>query len=272
MASRRRSRLRLAELIEIGIRNGSIVVDLSGHRVPSRKIHLSFWIYTLSVSGCAIARSNDKCWNCGKKFKIIYRHGEITSVDSCKKTSGFSSSFTIPVNSGKLVLANDLRVYWGWHRDFMLDNEHPSSMRAVSEAYAEKGMLHCFIGDTSPKIYLSNRRQIVIANMTEEESQKLKLKQIGQLKTDIYWYCAADFALLAKQVGYKTTFSEIIKDNNTTIIDVTPGRYKGTMELKPDNTHDNGVYSKIYKARERKKVSSSKKKVAKKAKKKSRSK
>jgi len=118
------------------------------------------------------------------------------------------------VPSGKIVFENDLRDYFPIAgdtdpEDLFLNNYF------LAKQYANAGMVHFYVGNTSPCVRQYSKKKLQVA-------QKKTGKSLGVIYTNLWWYCAADYDELAKRLDVKK-----FKDNPSFIIaDVEPGVYE----------------------------------------------
>lgn len=166
-----------------------------------------------------------ECTNCGEKVKFSFKENanKLVAKTSCKYKDGFPEIVTyIDVPSGEIVLFNDLRQFYEeLEEDFNTCTN--AGIKAYSEAYAKQGLITHFVGNTCPDV--SQKGNILSIG----ESKRGKV--IGDICTDLWWYCAADRVALEKAM--KKTVKEYQKDYHATgawpkliIAKVEPGRYK----------------------------------------------
>lgn len=207
----------------------------------------------------------NRCYKCAGEveFELDLKTKVATATTECKNAKGvppYSVEMDIP--SGKLVVANDLRQFIDVAADY--DVNYEEGCRRTAEAYAANGMFHFFLGNTCPGIYqkgdfitIGNPKRdevdyvdddgkklpdkiIQAANAAAEkvakEREKIYGKDLGSVCTDLWWYCGVDYEYLKKKAG--KAFKTIIKDDYTTIVKLTPGRYKATGLTHVSRQHE----------------------------------
>lgn len=137
----------------------------------------------------------------------------------------------IPVPSGRLLFANDLRPLTGLLKSF--DTRSPEGVFAMSLQYSFYGMAHVFVGNTSPAIVRVGDELHVKTNT--------QAKGMGSIDTALWWYSAMDAekfvercALMGEDPAFFDTFE----------VEVTPGVYAFTRE-DVDRDARNVVLSRI---------------------------
>jgi hypothetical protein len=100
--------------------------------------------------------------------------------------------------SGKIIIENDLR------EDFLNDGEEDdfdiNSTRGKIECtqfYADKGLLHGFVGNSCPGVYYSKEEGVILIGAEYDDKDKPILpndtyKRITSICTDLWWYSICD--------------------------------------------------------------------------------
>ena len=197
----------------------------------------------------------NRCYKCSGEieFELDLKTKTATATTECKHANGFGPySVEMDIPSGKLVIANDLRQFIDVAADY--DVNYEEGCKRTAEAYAANGMFHFFLGNTCPGIYqkgdfitIGNAKHDEVDYVDEDgkkiqqkiidaankaadkkakEREKPYGKDLGSVCTDLWWYCGVDYEYLKKKAG--KDFKRIIKDHYTTIVKLTPGRYKAT--------------------------------------------
>lgn len=138
--------------------------------------------------------------------------------------------------SGKIIVENDLRQFFN-DEDFDVNSK--KGIIQTMEHYAKQGMLHGFVGNSSPTLLFSKKdKKIIIgADYDEYESRETdglpndSYKELAYVCTDLWWYSIVDVEHF-KKLHPETDMSSF------TIVDVP----KGTWELR----HNYGISSHSY--------------------------
>lgn len=169
-----------------------------------------------------------ECANCGERVEFPFKENadELVANTSCKYKDGFPEIVTyLDVPSGEIVLFNDLREFYKESEESinMINICTNAGIKAYSEAYAKQGLVTHFVGNTCPNVSQKGN------TLSIGESKRGKV--IGDICTDLWWYCAADRVALERAM--KKTAEEYQKDYRATgawpeliIAKVKPGRYK----------------------------------------------
>jgi hypothetical protein len=114
--------------------------------------------------------------------------------------------------------------------------------------FSEKGILHGFVGNSSPGLYWNSEKQILEIGTeidweeTEEPVNK-SLREVGHVCTDLWWYSIMDYEEYKKRGG---------KDNDhwtNNIIEIPKGKYRLThyYGVSTQEYHPNTAYAKLEK-------------------------
>lgn len=120
---------------------------------------------------------------------------------------------TIDVPSGKLLVANDLRDFFG--QDELSEISSGVNLRAsegvvqLTESFAKKGMFFCYIGDCVG-FHFENEKLII-------ETPKDDMSYIYKLEPSLRWFSAIDYD------NYLSTMKKLPDDY--CVIDLDPGTY-----------------------------------------------
>ncbi|MBX7224228.1 MAG: hypothetical protein K1Y36_30215 [Blastocatellia bacterium] len=176
----------------------------------------------------------DECHLCGSKL-VAYTDGSAVWMGNpdhpCPFPDGIQSySVEIDIVSGELLFANDLRAEYPVNDDF--DVNLVSEQIRCSQAYAEAGLIHMYVGNTCPGVYQADSPDtLVVGNSPRKANQSQVIKKLyqrrhGSICTDLWWVSICDLAdYLARSGETKETY--LVKTEDT-IVSVRPGRWRAT--------------------------------------------
>ena len=141
---------------------------------------------------------------------------------------------TIFETSGKIIVENDLRSFFQEGEDF--DINATKGIVQTMEFYAKQGMLHGFVGNSCPGIFLSEKHGQIDIGANHDEDYETVLpddsyEQITSVCTDLWWYSIVDLEHFKK-------LHPDVDTSNFDIVDIPAG----TWEL----SHKYGISSKGY--------------------------
>jgi hypothetical protein len=183
-----------------------------------------------------------ECGNCGLAAEFICNGKKLKIKHPCPNPNGlYPMEAELNVPSGKIVFANDLRNIFRIIGNFNV-NQNIGILSTV-RAYEEVGMMHFFVGNTMPGIWKADNERLTISygpkdKFYDEDKKALvsydeKVVQlttpegteVGDICTDLWWYCAVDHDELSNRLGNNRLFKQLIKSDGVTIVDVKPGVY-----------------------------------------------
>ncbi len=203
------------------------------------------------------------CEDCGERLRLEYNlleskiapleHEYLTIPECPCVNEDFLIKASIPVPSGKLVFANNLRV--------LFTEEELETIEEVSVNffygrkqhtldYAKLDMLFASVGNTSPNVYsVRDGEELLVGNFWEEmeEENELPPETVakGNVCTDLWWYCAMDFDDFQRRLE-KFEVSE--REKNPSLEDYFIVEVKGTeahLEHYIEKDEDVDIFSKI---------------------------
>lgn len=210
-------------------------VELKNHYFSSDKKDIERW----AISGAEALEylpSEDnrftldffgsRCVDCGQNivFEVDKNTKRIWVVnESCSQPNGIDViEFELNVPSGRMVFANDLRSWFPVANRYNINEPH--GLLKTSQTYAEAGMAHAFVGNSTPDIYQITNTNLFIGY----KSKKIRAKKLGDICTDLWWYSVADFETLKQRFSAITPNLDFNKYINTRchLATVKPGVYK----------------------------------------------
>lgn len=212
------------------------------------------------------SRSCDSCgadlgmWTDGKTlFAISDDESDDMTVDAfavanaatspCPHPDGVPvASFNLNVPSGKLVVANDLRPLFPC--DEPRDSINGSyGCYAMTMAYAQVGMAHGFVGNTSPAVYLKDSprdgtRLWIGSFYVDGDDERRDCDDDGfiaaaSICTDLWWYSIVDYDEFERRVAASPlkrvkglSTDEAVRLVGGKVIDVERGLYRVEHDVK----------------------------------------
>jgi len=135
----------------------------------------------------------------------------------------------IEIPSGQIVFSDDLRfAYPVPDEKGMPQNVHgPLWQKVITEAYAEAGLFHGYVGNSCPSIHRYNGK-LLIGNQSYDRRtygsrHDLPGTDIGSVCTDLWWYSIADKDDLFRRIYEAGEDPEKYRFDG--IAKVKPGRY-----------------------------------------------
>jgi hypothetical protein len=155
-----------------------------------------------------------RCRDCGERLPLIYTKSGFVSKTDCKEPINDTWKLVLKVPSGKIVFANDFRNLYDPERlARVFEINYTNQLKQCEQFYADRGLLHCFVGNTSPGIYqFDNNIQI----RGWEEDYEISIYR-GSICTDLWWISACDYDDFIAKGG------DI--EEAETVVDVSPGTY-----------------------------------------------
>jgi hypothetical protein len=230
----------------------------------------------------------NRCYKCSEEVEFVFdtKTKKATAKTTCPNANGIPAySVEMDVPSGKLLIANDLRHWIDVAAEY--DVNYVNGQKRTAEAYAANGMFHFSVGNTCPGIYqkgnvitLGNAKHEDPSDIDEDEEElkgkALKVaeraaeaayearkapygKELGSVCTDLWWWSGADYDYLKQRAG--KDFQRLVKDHYTTVVKLTPGRYKATGLSHIARQHENKEYKAYCKIADLQEVISNPKKV-----------
>ena len=195
------------------------------------------------------------CNSCAQDVKIRVTKKKLKATTECPHPNGYPAySVRVNVPSGKLIFGNDFRDLVRIAASYDVNRERGTHQ--TTQAYADHGMIHVFVGNTCPGIYRVNDSRINIVSpegASDAEGNDLPTKKpkgevVGSICTDLWWYSAMDYDLfkkLAKERRGKEWKKRISQWE--TVVKVKPGCYEITCQThrvreRGHTTADGGYY------------------------------
>ena len=182
----------------------------------------------------AIKLGEMDCYVCGEHIAFYLENKRIYADKECPYKNGFPEiEVEIDVPSGQLVLYNDLRKYYPKEESRYVN--YLNEIKLESEDYANKGLIHIFVGNTCPGIYKEKEDRLIIGSYYDPDTDEDMRKDImvGSICTDLWWYGATDRSDFERKSGMTVADFDVAEEKRgywtrLNIVNVTPGRYKAT--------------------------------------------
>lgn len=258
------------------LRNSKILVNFNGHfrqQVGPSTLDKSTidyerswsWIYDKLLDPMSIffynSRSEDEkdiklptfirtemCGECGEQVDIWWtgdvfeftphtkNHTYVKDAPACSESGGIKDyAVEIDVPSGKLVFANDFRPFVPEAGKDRYVNYNSEIKKTVLD-YAESNVLHAFVGNSSPGVFVDMFDIITVGNTgyDNDDNPILDLGDgRGSICTDLWWFSAADYQYLKKRGAEQKISDEELDKWIEVTLDVKPGRYRMTVHTNP---------------------------------------
>jgi len=225
--------------------------ELSDLRIALRAGEEIDWIDLIFSSRCSVCNEPLRFQTNGKIIRVT------DPVAPCEYPDGLKE-FTVEIDvpSGQLVFDNDLRSWFDVKEEYSIN--HTKGIMQTAEAYAEKGMIHLFVGNTCPGVFSSkddgattDLTSLKIGNPIyyDEDDEEKDLgwgKPVASICTDLWWFCAVDLDLLHERMEDSKETQETIDQTLRVIdmVDVIPGRYRATSYYQ-DTGDSEPIYARI---------------------------
>lgn len=165
------------------------------------------------------------CATCGVYPEFQITEDTVTVQDPCPYPDGITTSITLDVPSGKLIVTDDLRPTYDWDRNAYADYNTALGQAQVVEAMAAIGCAYGPVSNSCPGLYRTSADTYVIANPDCEDDDPSRSEDalLAGICTDLWAYSIADFEHWKSRGGA----SDMLNGADT-IVDVRPGTYRFT--------------------------------------------
>lgn len=144
------------------------------------------------------------------------------------------------VTSGRIVVENDLRDFF---EDVDVDVDGTKGIIQTMECYAKQQMLHGFVGNSCPSIYLNKKLGIIhigtdYDNENDEPIIAEGFEELTSVCTDLWWYSIMDVEVLK---SLDSNFNE----DDYNIVEIPAGTWKLTHKygISERGYHENLPYA-----------------------------
>ena len=193
-------------------------------------------------------RGRTQCWNCGKYIQLIIdeNHNIYSDTTECFTEKEFSFDINFP--SGKILfcdwphLGEDILKIKDYDVNYLIGRY------MQSKSFAEKFVMHYYVGNTSPTVSQKGNEILVEYPGWNEDDEELRygngFEHKGNICTDLWWVTGIDLEfykrLLVRKFGEDILNDKEVKDciEDAVVLDVEPGTYKCTTFYETCNRDD----------------------------------
>lgn len=161
----------------------------------------------------------------------------------------------ISVPSGKLIVSDELRGPEHFRIEAKLNPNYGLGMNALAHEFAEKANLaYGFVGNSCPSVTRQSGGALLVVQgaYDEEEGETV----FNEDETAVAWICTDHWAaMMTDYQNWLDNGGEAVEkeglhhDGGTTVVDVTPGKYRWTAYTHNDNfdlqAYGRVVYAKL---------------------------
>lgn len=212
-------------------------VDPNGHLL--HHLHMTATVSKLPGGELHVYGEQTYCYHCGRRLR--YRlNGDMvqaagdgqTFSEPCQFPNGLTTTTTIRVPSGQMIVADDLRpVYGDFNETRFAPYDTAYGSHQVIEAYAAQGCAYGPVLNTSPTLYQTGMDTFVIASVPYDDDINPVVPQgwaaRAWIVTDLWAYSIADYDDWKDRCGDDV---DHYKDRlgHWSVVDVYPGSYEFT--------------------------------------------
>lgn len=213
--------------------------------------------------------SPSECGLCGADDLLVETNGKAVRLSGkpCPYSDGFPvTEWEMNIPSGKLVVANDLRVLFPLpDGDDDIESINTTlGCHQTTLAYAAVGMAHGSVGNSCPSVYKLPKGQGYSIGTKSGVSKGAKA--VAGICTDLWWYSIcdkdefdrrcqkfSDQIVKKKRKGSKTPAEDPVKVAlehwNCDVVDVEPGVYRFRHDYNVDRNEYNVVFTRFERVR-----------------------
>lgn len=224
------------------------VVD-QGHRLWYYRLLEALGYFLMGDQNEVLRKAGSKveCGTCGLHVPYTWDADAlsftIAEEDACPFPGGhIPLTFDLEIPSGVLVVENDMRrllgedqppedTLEGWSdlsKNYYVNTDWGTAH--TSMWYADRGMAHCFVGNTCPGMYRLSEDHLQIGSFWEFDGPEdyngtdtAPGERVAGITTDLWWYSIMD------KDRYEALAGEPVEaDNYTELVKVKPGRWTFT--------------------------------------------
>jgi hypothetical protein len=194
------------------------------------------------------------CFECGKTVRYRLEDNKLVpNKEECFRQSEVVVDINVP--SGNLIFADWLKYGREVLEYLDDDGESINCTKGIVQRidrYATENVLHVFVGNTCPSIYMKDGVLSVGNNAYDEDDNEIPLvpggNNIGSVCTDLWWVTAIDRSIyesmLAAAYGedeVENKIAEVIKDADV-VTKVEPGMYRCRYNTKSSDDGESRLY------------------------------
>lgn len=164
------------------------------------------------------------CHLCDQRPGLRIAEDAVYAVDPCPFPEGITTTITLDVPSGKIIVTDDLRPFYDWDGCTSAGYNSVLGQAQAVEAMAAVGCAYGPVGNSCPGLYRVGEDRYVIASPEYDEDENPSLPEsdlLAAVCTDLWAYSIADFEHWKGRGGdpAKLGWSD-------TVVDVPPGTYR----------------------------------------------
>jgi hypothetical protein len=188
-------------------RNGHLISDIATATVGVSASDPPFVMGNELYSACAM---------CGaSRYELEITAEGARMPQPCPVPDGITTSVTLQVPSGKIVVADDLRRVYSVDKSEMASYNSTLGQAQVTEAMAAAGCAYGPVGNTCPGLYRTGPGSYVIANPAYDEEGEGTLtpqgwEYLGGIVTDLWAYCIADYGDFISKAGAPRPYEQVV--------------------------------------------------------------
>ncbi|MCZ1021106.1 hypothetical protein [Streptomyces noursei] len=157
-------------------------------------------------------------------FRVVEDAVEV--VDPCPYPDGITTTITLDVPSGKLLVTDDLRPVFNWDDNVIADYNTVLGQAQAVEAMAAVGCAYGPVGNSCPGLYRTGPDSYIIASPRYDDDDNPSIPESTRLAgicTNLWAYSLADFEHWKAKGGDPAELGW-----TGTVVDVPPGAYRFT--------------------------------------------
>ncbi|MEW1548394.1 hypothetical protein [Streptomyces tsukubensis] len=171
------------------------------------------------VSGAAYS-----CAVCDRRPILRVTDNSVHVEEPCPYPDGITTTITIDVPSGKLLIADDLRPVFNWDGNAIASYNSILGQAQAVEAMAAVGCAYGWVGNSCPGLYRTGPDSYIIATPRYDDDGNPSLSEdtrLAAICTDLWAYSIADLEHWKSQGG-----DSLALGWSDTVVDVPPGTYR----------------------------------------------
>lgn len=164
------------------------------------------------------------CEVCDRPPAYRFTEDAVHVEEPCPYPDGITTTITLSVPSGKVLVTDDLRPVFTWNEDDCASYGTTLGHAQATRAMAAAGCAYGPVGNSCPGLYRTGPDTYVIASPRPDDEGNPSLPESDRLATictDVWAYSCADFEHWKAQGGDPSALGW-----SDTVVDVPPGEYR----------------------------------------------
>lgn len=221
-------------------------LEPNGHLFSSSEVLVAFYDPADTKMPPTIMSDDwQRCAMCDGSGKRKVVGDKVVATEPCSIPDGITTTITLAVRSGKLVVADDLRPIYDWSEGPCTASYNTALGQAQAvQAMAALGCAYGPVGNSCPKLFRTGPDTYVIARAEYDDGDEITsplaaAEQLVSITTNLWAYSLADYdgwvargeAWIAedpKDHAERRKRVEWLQSKVATIIDFPPGVYEFT--------------------------------------------